>query len=137
MRGEELKSKFRRLVELREKRDSTKLAAENAEKEYREYEAELWDELDDSPLKGTIKLDLGPPYGEVKFGPRETFYGRVLDKEAALDYFENRALMDEYTEPKIAMSRVNELVRECLEQKRPIPEGLDFYAKRYISISHK
>lgn len=130
-----LASKFRRLMEAREERDITEKAAKNAEKFYREVEAELYDELEDSPIKGSIKIDLGEPYGTVTFQPKETYYGRVLDTDQALDYLDARALADEFTKPKIVMARIHELVREKLEQRQPLPDGLDFYAKRYISIS--
>lgn len=137
MTGRDLETKFRRLVELREQRDIAKSTAEATEREYREYESELWDELEDSPMKGTIKIDLGEPYGVVSFQYKETYYGRVLDKDAALDYLDNNALTDEFTSPKLEMRRVNELVRECIEEQRPLPKGFDFYPKRFISISKR
>lgn len=126
---------FRRLMELREKRDETKTAAENAEKEYRELEAELWDRAAASSQLPPFKFDLGEPYGVVSFHPKETHYGRVIDKDKALDYFEQRAMMDEVTEPKIVMARVNEIVRDAMEQNESLPDGLDFYARRYITIT--
>jgi hypothetical protein len=135
--GSDLEVKLRRFVEARTKRDEDKAAAEKSEKEYREQEAELWDELEDSPIEGAIKVNLGPPYGVVAFQPKETYYGRILDEEKALDYFERTAQVDEYTAPKIVKGRVNELVRECLEAGRPTPEGIDFYAQRYVSITKK
>lgn len=135
MLGEEFTAKLRRLMEAREKRDTSKIAAETAEKEYRELESELWDEIDESPVEGSLKIDLGEPYGKVTFGVRETYYGRVLDTEAALEYFEQTARVDEFTQPKIVPARVNELVRERLEAGEPMPDGIDFYARRYIAMS--
>ena len=73
--------------------------------------------------------------GVVSFYPKETYYGRVIDKDKALDYFEQRAMMDEVTEPKIVMARVNEIVRDALEQNESLPEGLDFYPRRFITIT--
>lgn len=129
-------SKLRRLIELREERDASKQAAEKAESEYRDYEAELWDDLSDSPIEGALKVNLGEPYGTVTFQPKETFYGRIIDEDAALERFEQRALVDELTEPKIAKARLHEHVREWLEQgEGNIPEGVDWYAKRFISIT--
>ncbi len=137
MLGSEFSSKLRRLMELREDRDTSKLAAEKAEKEYRSKESELWDELDESPIKGGLKIDLGAPHGVVTFHPKETFYGRVLDADKALDYFERTGQTDEYTEPKIAKARVSELVRGRLEAGQPMPDGLDWYARRYITITRQ
>jgi hypothetical protein len=135
--GEDVRFKLRRLMESREKRDLTKAEATAAEEEYRETEAEAWQALDDSPLEGSIKVDLGAPYGVVTFGPRETYYGRILDKDLALDHFEQRAMVEEMTEPKFAMARVHEAVRDCLDAGQQLPPGLDFYAKRYVSITRK
>ena len=80
--GLEEQKKLRLLVELREKRDTDAAAAEASEKAYREHEADVWMALDESPLTGAIKIDLGEPYGVVTFRYRETYYGRILDKEA-------------------------------------------------------
>lgn len=136
MLGEAFTAKMRRLMEAREKRDTTKVAAESAEKEYRELESELWDEIAESPIEGSIKVDLGEPYGKVTFGVRETYYGRVLDKDLALEYFEQSARVDEFTEPKIVPARVNELVRERIENNDgKMPPGIDWYPRRYIAIS--
>lgn len=134
---EALASKFRRLVELREERDTTKAAAERAEAEYREYEAELFDELAESPLKGSVKLDLGGRFGVVVFTPRETYYGRILDKDKALDYFDRRAMSDELTRTEISKGKLNEIVREFLEHGKALPDGVDFRANRGISISRR
>lgn len=135
--GADLEVKLRRFVEARTVRDETKVASERAEKVYRAQEAELWDELADSPIEGAIKVNLGPPYGVVTFQPKETYYGRILDEEKALEYFEQTAQVDEFTKPKIVKSRLNELVRQCLEAEKSPPAGIDFYASRYVSISKK
>lgn len=124
-------------MELREKRDTTKTAAEAAETEYREYETEVWEEMSESEQLPPFKFDLGEPYGVVSFSPRETYYGRVIDADAALEYFEQRALIDEYTQPKIVMARVNELVRDAIEQNEALPKGLDFYPRRFITITRQ
>ena len=49
--GQALASKFRRLAELRIERDITKTAAENAEREFRACEADIWDDLIESPIE--------------------------------------------------------------------------------------
>lgn len=132
-----LASRFRRLVELREKRDLTKTSAEGAEQEYREYESEVLELMLDGPLKGTQKYDLGGEFGTVTFTPRETKYGRIIDAEAALKHFEARGEVDEMTSKQIQKRKLNELVRELLEQGKPMPDGIDFYANRGITISRK
>jgi len=135
--GVEEQKKLRLLWELRAKRDEAAAAAEAAEKDYREHEADVWMALDESPLSGAIKIDLGEPYGVVTFQYRETYYGRVLDKEATLEHFEQRAMIDDVMEPKLSKKRINEIVNDCLDEGKELPPGLDFYARRYVSMSQK
>lgn len=135
--GEEFRQKFRRLYELRQERDEAKTAATNAEKAYRVYEAELWDEVEESPFTGSFKLDLGAPYGEVGFQAKETMYGRLLDKEAARKFFERTGQLEAVTDSDFEMARIHEIVREHLDNKTPLPPGVDWKPKRYISISNQ
>jgi len=134
---ERLASRFRRLVELREKRDEDKTKAEKSEVEYREYESELFEELQDGPMQGTLRFDLGGNIGVVTFTPRETKFGRIVDAEAAVQYFEERELAQEFTKPSIEKRKLNELVRDLLEQGKSMPDGIDWYARRGITISRK
>lgn len=133
--GQDAAAKLRRLMEIRQRRDEANVAAEATEKEYREYEADVWDDLEASPITGNLKIDLGAPYGVVSFRPNETYYGRIIDKEAAMEYLEQRAMMDEVTQPKVVMRRITEIVNEHREQGKNMPPGMDFYAKRYITIT--
>lgn len=128
---------LRRLVEAREKRDEAAKAARAAEQEYREIEAEVHEELSEGPMTRLNNVDLGPPYGRVSFHAKETYYGRIIDKEAALEYIEDRAMLDEMTEPKIVMARVNEIVREAVEDGERVPPGMDYYARRYVQITRQ
>lgn len=135
---EKLRGPFRRLMELREDKDTKVTAAEKATKEYKQHELEVFDAIEGSPLTGSIKLDLGEPYGEVSFGARETPYGRLVDEEAAMDYFENSAQVDEYTKAKISKKRLHELVRGILEDEDPkMPPGIDYYYNRGVTITRK
>lgn len=135
MIAEELQQKFRRLYEERVARDEAKTKYDKLKDDYDEHEQELWDEVEESPLSGAIKIDLGEPYGTITFQAKETHYGRILDNEKALEAFEQSARVDELTEPKIAMARLHEYVRECVDGNMPLPDGVDWYAKRYISIT--
>lgn len=132
-----VESRFRRLAELREERDISKAAAESAEKAYREYEAELFESVSESALSGSVEFDFGGDLGKIRFQPRSTVYGRVIDKNAALEAFENEAIVDEMTAPKIEARRLNEYVRDCIEQGRDLPEGIDYYERKYMTISRK
>lgn len=127
--------KLRRLVDARNRRDETRRAAELAEKEYREIETEVHEELTDGPMSRLPNIDLGEPWGRVTFHAKETYFGRIIDEDAALEGFEQRAVVDEMTKPRIVMARINETVREAIEAGTPMPPGVDFYAKRYVQIT--
>lgn len=135
--AEELASRVRRLVELRAERDETKIAFDNAKREFEAYQAEFFDEYEKSPLKGSIKLDIGGEHGTVQVVPRETKYGRILDRDKALAYLNERALTEEFIKDDFRMGRLHELVREHIEQKKPLPDGIDYYTKQYFTITFK
>lgn len=135
--GADVQRKARALVESRVQRDTDAEAAEQSEKNYRENEAEFWMAVDESPLQGALKIDVGEPYGVVTFQNRETFYGRVLDKEAVLEHFEQRAMIDDVMEPKLSKKRINEIVNDCLDEGKKLPDGLDFYGRRYVTLTFK
>jgi hypothetical protein len=132
-----LESKFRRLAELREQRDIDKKAAENSESEYRTYEAELFEAIEESALRGTVEFDFGGDLGKIRFQPRRTIYGRVIDKAAALEAFEADAIAEEMTSPKIEARRLNEYVRDRIESGQKLPDGVDYYERRFFTISRK
>jgi hypothetical protein len=134
---EELASRVRRLVELRGERDKTKIAADNAKREFESYQAAFFEEYQNSPLKGSIKLDIGGDYGTVQVVPRSTKFGRVLDREKAVEWMREREKLDEYMKDDFRMGRLHELVREYMEQKKPLPPGIDFYSKEYFTITFK
>lgn len=133
MISDEDKAKLRRLMEARIKRDEAKQALTLAEDDFREIEAEVYERL--QGVEGTIKVPLGAPWGTVSFRNRETHYGRIIDDEAALEYFEKRAMLDEITTAKFAKARINEIVREALEGDGEMPPGIDYYADRGVTIT--
>lgn len=132
---EELRRRVARLVELRVAKDETKAAATKAKNEFDQYQAELFEEYRKSPLKGSIKVEVGDD--EVQLVPRSTKYGRVLDYDKAREYFKTRNKNQEFIKEDFRMGRLHELVREHIEQKKPLPEGIDFYTKEFFTITIK
>lgn len=132
-------AKLRRLMELREARDSLEKQAKEAKEAYTEAELELFEELDAGPVKRLNNVDLGEPWGKVSFGARETYYGRIIPgmEEEALEHYEQRAMIDQVTAPKFVMKRINEEVRHRREQNQPMPPGIDFYARRGVTITRQ
>lgn len=137
MLDDSAKAKLRRLMESRTARDEAKKALDRLEAEFRECEADVYEALDESGMVGTVKVDLGSPWGVVSFRTRETLYGRIIDEEAALAYFEKRAMVDEISAPKFVKRRINEIVRDHHEQGLDMPPGVDFYPNRGITITRQ
>lgn len=132
---EQQKSQFRRLLELRDKKDESEATAKAAKEEYQQAELEMCEEFQESGVEGTIKADLGPPYGSVSFRARETTYSEIYDDEAALRYFEERCMIDEVTAPKFSKKNVNAIVRDLNEQGLKLPPGVSFRKVRGMTIT--
>lgn len=132
-------SQLRRFMELREDRDEKKKAAETAEKAYREAEADLFDLIDSSPVDRLSNVDLGPPWGKVSFGKRETHFGRVIKgmEREAIAYYTAKGDLEAMTEPKLVKKRLNEDVRAHLEEGTPLPPGIDFYTNRGMTVTRE
>lgn len=134
---DEFKSSFQRLAELRTQRDADKKAASVSEAAYREKEAELYAELEEAGIRGRLEFDFGGDLGTIKFQRRSTIYGRVLNKEDALQALKKMGLNDVIYSEAVNQGRLNERVRDWLETGTELPEGLDFYTRDAISISRK
>jgi len=131
-----LRERFTELVELRQKRDLDKATAERSAAAYNEYEAELWEEINESSIRGAIHLEI-PGHGHVAFQKRETYRGRVLNEHELIAWAEENGMLAEFTTPSISKARLNEIVRTKIEAREPLPPGSDFTATRYISMSFK
>ena len=137
MISEESVSQLRRLAELREARDLAKTAADKAVKEFREAEADVFEAFEDGAASGGMKVDLGEPWGTITFRPRETYYAKVIDVDALQDYYEQRAMVEEMSSIKFTAKRLNEEVRDRIEQGESMPEGLSYYVSRGITMTRQ
>lgn len=131
----DLKAKFRNLLELRVQRDEDKAAADASSRAYREAESELYTEMEDAGMRGRITFDFGGDLGKAGFQLRRTTYGRVLDNETAIAALEAEGLSDVIYDKAVREGRLNELVRDRLEARDKLPDGIDFYDRKGLSIS--
>jgi len=134
---DELKSRFQRLLELRDRRDKDKKTSAASERAYRECEAEVFEAVQDSGMKGRISFDFGGELGRASFQTRSTNYGRILDKDAAIRALKAEGLDEMITSEAIVERRLNELVRDRLESTADLPDGVGWYPRNGISISRK
>jgi hypothetical protein len=126
-------------MELREDRDRLDKQAKDAKEAYQEAEMELFELLSDGPVSRLNNVDLGEPWGKVSFGARETIYGRVIPgKESeAREHFTSRGQMDVLTTPKFVAKRLNEIAREHYDGGEQFPPGIDWYARRGVTITRQ
>ena len=67
----------------------------------------------------------------VLFVPAETTYGTIQDRSAFIEWAKENA--PEMFEEKERSGLVNELVRERLDNGEPLPPGVGFYVREYVS----
>lgn len=133
----DLPAKGRRLVDLKDEKTRLEKAAESAAREYREAEADFWLDLEDGGTK-TVTVELGEGYGTVQFQRRETITGRVINDEAAAAALAEAGLGDAVLGPrKVRQKVLSEYVRSRLESGQPLWEGVDFSARRYVTVTKK
>jgi hypothetical protein len=132
-----LDTKLRALVDLREKRDQTKDAAEAAEKRYRAEEAAVWEEIKDEHGNLTSFTVEFPDIGKVKFQRRQTIRARIIDEEKFAKWAEDEGRADEFLKPGIHKRVLNEEVREDIDHGQELPPGIDFSTTRFVSIQRQ
>ena len=123
----------KRVIELKERH--AKLKSEAAELWFKKekLEQDLIDQMDALNLRNFRHKELGL----VSVGQR--IWARITDAEKAREYFEKEGLADQLLESRLkqdgGQKRLNEIVRECVEGGKIIPEGLDYSSRAMIRIS--
>jgi hypothetical protein len=113
--------KYREKVDADEARDE----AENA----------LFDYLEDNRIPG-IDVELGE--GVVfHVKRRATEHSRVLNQDALLEWANENARTEEIFDSKIRKKPLNQLIRSLREQNQDLPDGVDFYTERGITLTNK
>lgn len=127
----------RYLVTRREAYEKAKKEADRLEKTYKETQADFWETMDDQGLT-TFTADLGPGFGEIQFQKRETIRGIVKNPEKAAESLKEAGLEAELLgAPKVHQKVLSEHARDWLQSGQAFPEGVDFTATRYVSVTRK
>ena len=108
-------------------RDNAKITADQAEAEYRDSEAMLIAAMEDAGLK-SVKTDNGT------YTVQRTVYGKVEDAEAFIGWAATQGLEQQLTRVEVYKARVNEIVREALENGSDLPPGISFSETRFVSV---
>lgn len=112
------------LRDLKERRDTAKAEYESLNEEYKLAEADLLERMDEEGSEGTKA-------GGVNFVPAETPYAQVQDRAEFVKWAQEND--DELIEPRERKELINALVRRHLDDGEPLPPGLGFYVRRYVS----
>jgi hypothetical protein len=132
-----LDTEARKLLDLRDDFNQKKLAADQAKAKAEDQQHVVFDLMRSLNQKTSGTLELGPGYGDVQLGRRETIRGRIYDLDAALDAFDNEARTDEMTKVDVRKKVLNDFVKERLETGQPLPPGVDFTRTPFIQVTRK
>lgn len=129
------KKLFRRLLEAREEVDTLEAQLKAAKENRDAIEQECHQALIESVGTSGQPVDLGPPFGKVRFNAATTTYGNILNEERLMDYLENSAQVEEYTRPALNRGELNTLARQLREQNASFPPGFDYREKKYVRVT--
>lgn len=135
MSATEFKESFRHLLELRIKKDEDDAAAKKSAKAYKDYMLELYAELEEAGIRGRLEFDFGSDLGVAKFQRAATTYGTVIDRDTAIASLKAAGRHDAVFQEAVAEGRLNELVRDLLESKADLPDGVASYDRKRITVS--
>jgi hypothetical protein len=104
--------------------ERAKKEADDAERAFKEAQMALYERMEHEDI-GSLKV------GNINFVRAETAYGTVQDRAAFVKWaLEERPELVEHRE---RAALINELVRESLNDGTPLPPGLGFYVRQYVS----
>lgn len=126
--SQELEQHFLDLAKKKAEAKQAQQRADALKKEAKEFELWLHDVARERGVRG-LKTDTHT------FSIRQTIYGHVQDEEAFKEWAAENGEDDAYFVPRQARGRINELVREHIENGWELPPGLGFYPDNQISTT--
>ncbi len=92
------------------------------------FEASLYDRMDEEDVL-SLKTDA------AQFVAKCTTYATITDMDLFTEWLKENGIEDEFIKDAPEKARINELVRERLDNGDSLPPGLSHYDRRYISIT--
>ncbi len=136
--SEGVQAKLRRLVDRKRTKKMADDAADKATRALREEEEACYEELEE--LLGdvsTITIDLGEGYGKQQFTRQSQNYHTIYSKEMAFEALDKEALSDEATRADFNGAFLNALVQKRLRQGQPLPDGVGWRERRWITVTQR
>lgn len=112
------------LRKLKQESDALEAKADDARARFKEAELALFHRMEAEEAEGV-------KHRGTNFVPTSTTYGQVQDRDAFIEWARDHR--PELIEPHERKGLVNEFIRECLDNGEPLPPGLGFYTRDYIS----
>ena len=117
----------RQLLDLESRYEEAKKLASQIYEQKERIELALYERMKDVGINQFRTADFG------LISCANTLYGTIKDLEVASNWLKENGLFDEILKYTPKRGRVNELLKKCLEDGKPIPPGFDYSLTRTIS----
>lgn len=124
MSEETLSQMLERLHELGRAKDTAAKELKDREKEFQEYQQKCFSRMEREGVSSQRS-------GEVMYVKRATKYAVVQDREEFTKWAEEQD--ETLIEPRERKKLLNALVRERVDNEEPLPPGIGFYEREFIS----
>lgn len=124
-----LRQRLERLAELKGVYRALKKEADEAKREYEEYQAALYADMQEAGIASLRSAD------GLIFSARQTAYATVQDRARFHEWVREQGLEDVMLKTREESAVLNEAVREALANNTDLPPGLGWYPREYISIA--
>lgn len=118
----------RQLLELETRYEEVKKDAAKLYEEKVKTELQLYDRMKDVGINQFRTSEFG------LISCANTLYGTITDLDAASKWLKEKGLFNEILKYAPKKARVNELLKKCLEDGKPIPPGFDYSLTKSISV---
>lgn len=126
----ELSERLEHLRWLKERSSRSSQIADERAARYKEFEADTFHYMKRNGLDGVTAVGF-------RFEPRATVLSSVNNLDEFEDWLRTEGLEEEFLRPEPRKARLNELVRERLDNQQDFPPGVTAYAREYISITER
>jgi hypothetical protein len=124
----------RQVRKLRLKALKLKHEYDDAQRDFKGAQQQLYDRMTADPDPDNNMTSFRS--GGVLYVARETLHGQVQDAAAFKRWYDEHKEdegIDALFEDKPRKKLINELVRDCIRNHKPLPDGLGFYPEQYVS----
>lgn len=119
----------RQMLDLQNRYEETKKAASQLYDQMEKIEMQLYDKMKDIGIDQFRTSEFG------LISCANTLYGKIVDIEKASEWLKENGLFEQILKYTPQRGRVNELLKKCIEDGKPIPPGFDYSLMK--SIGHR